>query len=129
MLARVLLLSCAVLLVSCKLMRSSTGEEEAPLPVFGRGDLPRDPPDSCEFLEKVEVTRLEKREVPMDKLERAAREIDGNALAYIRPDGFKDSYLGKEYRFIASVYRCPEPKPSASSSAGAAPSSSAAPIN
>lgn len=102
------------------------GEPETPVLVYGEGKLPDEPPPECAFVERIEVTRLENKSVPIAKLQAEARNRDANAVAHIRPDGMKDGYLGKEYRFVASVYECPEPKGTGSASpSGAAPSSSA----
>lgn len=93
---------------------------------YGYGRLPMDPPENCQFIEKVEVTQLEDRDPPIKKFEREARNLDANAVAYIRSDGFEDGYLGKQYRFRGSIYDCPVAPGSASAGASAAPSISAA---
>ncbi len=100
------------------------GEPETPVLVFGEGKLPDEPPPECAFIERIEVTRLENKDPPIAKLQAEARNRDANAVAHIRPDGIKDGYLGKEYRFVASVYECPEPK-GAGSASGSAPAPSA----
>lgn len=89
--------------------------------IYGYGRLPMDPPENCQFLEKVEVTQLEDRDPPLKKFEREARNLDANAVAYIRSDGFEDGYLGKQYRFRGSIYDCPVAKAPASGSASGLP--------
>lgn len=111
-------IAVAVLASSCRAV-FGPGEPETPVLVYGEGKLPDEPPPECAFIERVEVTRLENKAVPIPKLQAEARSRDANAIAHVRPDGFKDGYLGKEYRFVASVYECPEPKPSASVSSSA----------
>lgn len=93
--------------------------------IYGFGRLPVDPPASCQFIEKVEVTQLEDREPPLKKFEREARNLDANAVAYIRKDGFEDGYLGKQYRFRGSIYDCPVATPPGASGSGAAPTGTA----
>lgn len=119
-------LLAALLLVSCaKLMPDADSGEDIEVTIYGVGGKPMAPPDTCKRLEAIEVTRLENKDPPIDKLEREARDRDANAVAYVRRRGFKDGYLGKEYTFTAAVYRCPFAKPPAS--AAPAPAASAAP--
>lgn len=121
---RLLVAIVSLSLVACaKLMPDAESGEDIPVTIYGMRGAPSKPPDTCDRVASIEVTRLESKEPPVDKLERAARERDANAVAYVRGRGFKDGFLGKEYTFSATVYRCPVPKEPAS----AAASSSAAP--
>ncbi|NUP09073.1 MAG: hypothetical protein HOW73_23730 [Polyangiaceae bacterium] len=113
---RIALIAASLSIASCKMMAGSSTADEMPVTIYGVGDKPSDPPDSCKFVERIEVTRIERKDPPLEKIEDEARARDANAVAHIRREGFKDGYLGKEYRFVATVYRCPEAKPAPSAS-------------
>jgi hypothetical protein len=121
MMARVRLLA-ALLLASCASLRA--GKEEAePIAIYGYDGLPGEPPPTCKRLGKVETTRIENKEIPLDELAEAARSQGGNAIAYPKRTGFKDGFVGKEYAFRAIAFACPNTKPvtSASTSVSAKP--------
>lgn len=115
--------------LGCAALRGGEEPEPEPVILYGFGDAPSEPPESCKRLGKIEVTRLENKEPPEDKLISAARDQGGNAVAHVRRGGFQDGFLGKEYQFRAVAFRCPSAKPAGSgaASASAAPSGSAAP--
>lgn len=114
------LLASVLLATACKVMSTSSAEEDIPVTFYGRDGRPAEPPPVCEFVQRIEVTRLENKEPPLDKIADQARDKDTNAVAYVRREGFKDGYIGKEYRFVASLYRCPFETPAASPSGAAA---------
>ena len=113
-----------VLLVSCASLRSGAVEEE-PVAIYGYDGLPGEPPSTCKRLGKVEATRIENKELPLDTLAEAARSKGGNAIAYAKRTGFKDGFVGKEYAFRAIVFSCPTTKPSVSAESSA----TAKPVN
>ncbi len=127
--------SCASLILlfvmGCAALRGEGAPEEPaedPVVLYGYGDNPSEPPDACKRLGKIEVTRLENKEPPEDKLISAARDQGGNAVAHVRRAGFSDGFLGKEYQFRAVAFRCPSAKP-AGSAAPSASASAAPPVN
>ncbi|MFO0553696.1 MAG: hypothetical protein U0271_35260 [Polyangiaceae bacterium] len=103
------------LLSACGAFRAQNEGPE--VVVYGRNGKPEDPPDSCKFLEKFEVSRNDNKEPPMDKVVREAQDRGANAVAHVHKTGFSDGYLGKEYHFTVSAYDCPVPKTAASASA------------
>ncbi|MBK8938545.1 MAG: hypothetical protein IPM79_13140 [Polyangiaceae bacterium] len=109
--------ACLALVAACKLMSTSSPEEDIPVTFYGKDGRPAEPPPPCEFVKRIEVTRLENKEPPLDKIADKVRDENTNAVAYVRREGFKDGYIGKEYRFVASLYRCPFEAPAASASA------------
>jgi hypothetical protein len=116
--------------LGCRQLREvlPTSSNEEPVTLYGLGDAPSKPPKDCKSLGRIRASRIGTNEPPQADLVAGARELGGNAVGRIKPDGLEDGYLGKTYLFRAEVYRCPGARPTGSASAsGSTPQAAPAP--
>jgi hypothetical protein len=116
-------LAAIILIAGCKNMPKIGEEAESgPKPVlYGYDDdAPRNPPDTCKDLGRVEVSIIGKGRFPEKEFRREATDRGGNGVANIRSAGNEDVFHGTKYMFKGTVVKCPEaPKAAAPVSTGA----------
>ncbi|MBL9027009.1 MAG: hypothetical protein JNL21_32735 [Myxococcales bacterium] len=87
-------------------------------------DVPKNPPDACKEIERVEVSTMDKEAFPEKDFRKAAESAGGNGVGFMRRAGNEEVFHGTKYMFKGVVVKCPArvlPAPSASASASAAP--------
>lgn len=104
---------------------ASSAEKEAPIVLYGYDDeAPRNPPESCKVIKRVEVSIVGKDRFPEKDFRDEARDAGGTGVAHIRKSGSEEVFHGTKYFFKGAVVKCPKapgaaaPAPSASPSAG-----------
>lgn len=114
-------------LAGCKGFAKIGEEAESGPRIFLFGyddDVPRNPPDACKELKRVEVSTMDKEAFPEKDFRKAAESAGGNGVAYMRRAGNEEVFHGTKYSFKGVVVKCPAQSspavPSGSASAPAA---------
>jgi hypothetical protein len=124
------LLVCATSVIGCKGLPKIGEEAESGPKIVLYGyddDAPRNPPESCKELDRVEVSIVGKGRFPEKELRKEAEAQGGTGVAHIRQAGNEEVFHGTKYMFKGVVVKCPSPKPAGPAAASASAAPSAAP--
>mgnify|MGYP007026485951 CR=1 FL=1 len=97
-------------LVGCKGFAKIGEEAESGPRIFLFGyddDAPRNPPDACKELKRVEVSTMDKEAFPEKDFRKAAESAGGNGVAYMRRAGNEEVFHGTQYRVKGVVGKGP----------------------
>ena len=121
-------IAVALLATSCAKIGeegASSADKEPPIILYGYDeDAPRNPPDSCKVIKRVEVSIVGKDRFPENDFRSEAKDAGGTGVAHIRKSGNEEVFHGTKYFFKGAVVKCP--KAAALPAGTAAPTSSAA---
>ncbi len=126
---RALLLAAALAMVGASCAKigeegASGAEKEPPIILYGYDeDAPRNPPDACKVIKRVEVSIVGKDRFPEKDFRSEAKDAGGTGVAHIRKSGSEEVFHGTKYFFKGAVVKCP--KAAGGPPAAAAPSTSA----
>ena len=118
-------LAAVIVIAGCKNMpkigEEGGAESETKPVLYGYDDeAPRNPPDTCKDLGRVEVSIISKGRFPEKEFRSEALDRGGNGVANMRQAGSEDVFHGTKYMFKGTVVKCPEsPKAAAPASADA----------
>jgi hypothetical protein len=103
---------------------ANAADKEPAIILYGYDDdAPRNPPDACKVIKRVEVSIVGKDRFPEKDFRAEARDAGGTGVAHIRKSGNEEVFHGTKYFFKGAVVKCP--KAAAPPSAAAAPTTSA----
>lgn len=106
---------------------ASSADKETPIVLYGYDeDAPRNPPDSCKVVKRVEVSIVGKDRFPEKDFRDEARDLGGTGVASIRKSGNEEVFHGTKYFFKGVVVKCPKAAPAPGAAAAPTTSPSAA---
>ncbi len=100
---------------------AASAEKGPDIVLYGYDEgVPRNAPESCKTLERVEVSIVGKDRFPEGDFRSAAKDAGGTGVSQIRKSGSEEGFHGTKYFFKGVVVKCPMKSGSAPTGAPAA---------